>query len=67
MIPLWLGLAVDRLLLRCRRMGTRGCMDLYSSVYVDTVGVLRLSAGMDFRCMCRFVFIETPHVRGCIL
>ena len=30
-------------------------MDLYSSVYVDTVGVLRLSAGMDFRCMCRFL------------
>ena len=41
MIPLWSGLAVDRWLLRCRRMGTRGCMDLYSSVYVDTVGVLR--------------------------
>ena len=39
MIPLWLGLAVDRLLLRCRRMGTRGVMDLYSSVYVDAVGV----------------------------
>ena len=30
-------------------------MDLHSSVYVDTVGVLRLSAGMDFRCMCRFL------------
>ena len=42
MIPLWLGLAVDRLLLRCRRMGTRGVMDLCSSVYVDADGVYEI-------------------------
>ena len=42
MIPLWLGLAVDRLLLRCRRMGTRGVMDFCSSVYVDADGVYEI-------------------------